>query len=154
LNGFIYFLQLGPYVKIGFSRRPIDRAHEVTASHPEAKLMGCIPARQRQERILHSQFAHLRSKGEWFRADEEIERLIKTSRPPPRAKPPLHPTVTKFLASINAFMALRGMTQSKFGRSAVGDPLFVFEVCNGRAPTLRTVERVEKFMAGANNPPA
>lgn len=46
------------------------------------------------------------------------------------------------------FIKKHGMKPSRFGKLAVGDPCFVLELLRGRSPTLRTVERIEKFMKG------
>jgi 2,4-dienoyl-CoA reductase-like NADH-dependent reductase (Old Yellow Enzyme family) len=52
-----------------------------------------------------------------------------------------------FLADIETFLAERGMEASLFGREALRDPNFVFELRKGRCPNLRTIERVGEFMA-------
>jgi hypothetical protein len=35
---------------------------------------------------------------------------------------------------------------ARFGREAMGDPRFVFDLCRGREPRARTVERVRAFL--------
>lgn len=40
-----------------------------------------------------------------------------------------------------------GLPPSRFGRLAVGDPRFVFDVRNGRSPRPETLERVRAFVA-------
>jgi hypothetical protein len=53
-----------------------------------------------------------------------------------------------FLAEIDAFLAHERMAPSTFGRFAVGDPKFVRELREGRAPSLRLVDRARAYMAG------
>jgi hypothetical protein len=58
-----------------------------------------------------------------------------------------------FLADVEAFLSGRGMEASLFGRSALKDPNFVFDLRKGRCPNLRTIQRVRAFMAGASSKP-
>ena len=46
-----------------------------------------------------------------------------------------------FLAEIEAFLARERVSSSTFGRGAVDDPNFVRELREGRAPSLRMVDR-------------
>ena len=50
--------------------------------------------------------------------------------------------VEKFLRSTKAPAA-------RFGREVMGDPRFVFDLRNGREPRQRTIERIRKFLEGA-----
>ncbi|HKX78240.1 MAG TPA: hypothetical protein VJM34_06965 [Novosphingobium sp.] len=45
-----------------------------------------------------------------------------------------------------------GMAISKFGRLAVGDPRFVIDLRNGRAPRPSTLEQVKTFLANMERP--
>jgi hypothetical protein len=52
-----------------------------------------------------------------------------------------------FAAEIEAFLNGQGMDPATFGRRALKDPNFVFDVRRrGRCPNLRTLERVRGFM--------
>ncbi len=57
-------------------------------------------------------------------------------------------STTAFLAEIEAFLARERVPPSRFGRGAVGDPNFVRELREGRAPSLRLVDRARTYMAG------
>lgn len=57
-------------------------------------------------------------------------------------------TVAEFLSRIERFIARKGLTESAFGKNALGDPNFVLELRRGRSPHLRTIERVERYMRG------
>jgi 2,4-dienoyl-CoA reductase-like NADH-dependent reductase (Old Yellow Enzyme family) len=54
-----------------------------------------------------------------------------------------------FLSEIEAFLARERAAPSSFGRAAVGDPNFVRELREGRAPSLRLVDRARAYMRGA-----
>lgn len=54
---------------------------------------------------------------------------------------------SQFLKAIDAAIEARGMTATEFGRLAVKDPNFVFDVrASRRSPTLKTVEKVMRFI--------
>jgi len=59
-----------------------------------------------------------------------------------------------FLVDVEAFLSERGMEASLFGRNALKDPNFVFDLRRGRCPNLRTIQRVRAFMAGYSSKPA
>lgn len=50
------------------------------------------------------------------------------------------------IRDIEKFLRRSGMPATRFGRLAVKDPRFVFDLRNGREPQLRTEKRVEHFM--------
>ena len=55
----------------------------------------------------------------------------------------------EFLASIEAFLVKHQMGAATFGKRALNDPNFVFDLRQrGRSPSLDVVERVKAFMAG------
>jgi hypothetical protein len=58
-----------------------------------------------------------------------------------------------FLSEIEAFLARAGVAPSTFGRAAVGDPNFVRELREGRAPSLRLVDRARACMRAASARP-
>ncbi len=50
------------------------------------------------------------------------------------------------LIDIERFLRQTGTTPTRFGREAVGDPCFVFEVRRGRRCGLKILERVYSYM--------
>lgn len=76
----VYFIEAGPYMKIGFSDDPIARAESVTRTgrrpddlprEADAELIGWIPGDRKAEARLHRRFAYLRVAGEWFWSERE-----------------------------------------------------------------------------------
>lgn len=51
-----------------------------------------------------------------------------------------------FLAELKAFLKRTGVSDSRLGRDAVGDPNFMRQVRSGRQIRPRTVERLRKYM--------
>ena len=50
------------------------------------------------------------------------------------------------LRDVEKFLRNTGMAPTRFGRDAVKDPRLVFDMRNGREPSVRTVRRIEHFM--------
>lgn len=55
------------------------------------------------------------------------------------------------LQRIEAYMKEYRVPPARFGRDAVGDPCFVFDLRDGREPRRRTVARVDAYLAAARN---
>lgn len=72
-GGYVYFLQSGNRVKIGFSKNPFTRgAQHRTAMSAPVDLMIAVQATRQDERELHARLADYRVLGEWFAADEPV----------------------------------------------------------------------------------
>ncbi len=54
--------------------------------------------------------------------------------------------IQSFRQSVEAFIAARGWTPTRFGRQIAGDPLFVFDLREGREPRSDTRARIIKAM--------
>lgn len=75
--GFVYFMRCGKWLKIGFSKNPINRAaHLITKQpHPLTALI-IVPGTHRDERRAHKALRRYRLNGEWFNFSSEAEALI------------------------------------------------------------------------------
>jgi len=76
--GWIYFIRVHEYVKIGYSSKyPTTRIAGIQSSCPcEIKLIRIIQGTLRTERWLHNKFTHKLHRGEWFNFDDEMETII------------------------------------------------------------------------------
>lgn len=54
--------------------------------------------------------------------------------------------LTAFLDEVEAFLTANGVTPTAFGAEAMNDPQFVFDLREGRAVRLTTVDRVRAYM--------
>ncbi len=52
----------------------------------------------------------------------------------------------RLLRDVEKFLKCSNTPAARFGREAMGDPRFVFDLRNGREPRARTVERVRAFL--------
>lgn len=50
------------------------------------------------------------------------------------------------LREIEKCLRAGGIAPTRFGREAVGDPRFVFDLRSGREPRARTIERVRAYL--------
>lgn len=50
------------------------------------------------------------------------------------------------LRKVENFLRIRDIPPTRFGRDAMGDPRFVFDLRNGREPRPQTVRRVLAFL--------
>ena len=50
------------------------------------------------------------------------------------------------LRQVEKFLSIRAIPPTRFGRDAMGDPRFVFDLRNGREPRPDTVRRVLAFL--------
>ena len=53
------------------------------------------------------------------------------------------------LREIENFLRVSDVPPARFGRQAMGDPRFVFDLRNGREPRPRTVTRIRQFLETA-----
>lgn len=78
-RSYVYFLQAGEGgpIKIGVATNPMTRARELqTGNHEQLTLLAWSPGDQANEHALHQRFAHIRLRGEWFRADQQLLSFI------------------------------------------------------------------------------
>ena len=53
------------------------------------------------------------------------------------------------LREIEKFLRISDIPATRFGREAMGDPRFVFDLRRGREPRPRTIRRVRAFLEAA-----
>jgi predicted transcriptional regulator len=55
-------------------------------------------------------------------------------------------SATKFREEIEAFLRENEISATAFGKKAMNDPKFVFDIREGRKPSLDAVDKVRAFM--------
>ena len=58
----------------------------------------------------------------------------------------LHPVAAELLAEIEAFRAMTGINKTTFGQRVLRDGNFVRRLEAGRAPTLKTIDKVRRYV--------
>lgn len=75
--GYICFIKSAGLVKIGFSTDVANRLSNLRVGCPvDANLVAAIPGTEDTESYFHKTFAKLREKGEWFRLEGVLERML------------------------------------------------------------------------------
>lgn len=73
MSGYVYAIQSGDAVKIGFSGKPTTRIKNLQTGNPgRAELLGFVEATGQQERELHQLLGSARIKGEWFQRNHPL----------------------------------------------------------------------------------
>lgn len=77
----VYFLEMGEFIKIGFSSNVGKRMEALSGGVPqEVRLLHDMPGTFEDETELHKRFKHLRARGEWFRKEPELLAYIEKIR--------------------------------------------------------------------------
>lgn len=78
VDGHVYFIRRGDFIKIGWSSNWQYRIYHMQTSSPETIIvLGLMPGTGKQEKAIHREFADLRHQGEWFRAEPELLGFIE-----------------------------------------------------------------------------
>jgi len=78
-SGYVYFLQIGNAVKIGFSTNPFRRISKMDRSSSVPSLFVSVPGTRYDEKTLHRRLDAYRRNGEWFTASGPVQRVIVRS---------------------------------------------------------------------------
>src|SRR5580693_1206330 len=76
-GGFVYFIRRSDEVKIGFTRSISQRIKSLMSGpDDELILLGVVSGSYKTEQEYHARFRHLRTHGEWFKAETELLNAI------------------------------------------------------------------------------
>lgn len=71
--GFIYFVEAGDHIKIGYAKDWQSRIASLqTGHHQTLRVIGAVAGNISDEQALHRRFRYLRSRGEWFRKSHDL----------------------------------------------------------------------------------
>lgn len=77
-SGFIYFLECGEFVKIGFSTSPNCRVSSIATGSPhDVRIIGLMRGTYPDEKSLHKTYAGRHHAREWFRLDDVMRADIR-----------------------------------------------------------------------------
>lgn len=77
-EGWVYFIRGGEWIKIGYTRSARERIKKMVTDAPvELKILHVEPGTFKIEKLYHRHFAALRTRGEWFRATDELMAFIE-----------------------------------------------------------------------------
>lgn len=79
-GGYIYFAQMGDFVKIGKAKDVAQRLSELQTAHPQPLTLVAFfycEFPRRIEAIIHAEHQESKARGEWFRLTEKIMELVE-----------------------------------------------------------------------------
>lgn len=77
---FVYFLGINDRIKIGTSRKPLDRIADIIGFVPgKLNLLVVVAGTRQDEKRLHDRFSMYRTNGEWFVASKPVMLTITRS---------------------------------------------------------------------------
>lgn len=84
-GSWVYFVaDTAARVKIGFSKTPLHRLQQIQQGTGMAcRILGVLPGGRDVEEKIHTQFEHLRTRGEWFKDDASTHDFIAKKCQPP-----------------------------------------------------------------------
>lgn len=89
-TGKVYFVRSGKLIKIGFTTDLEGRVSRLQTGSPyDLQLLASIDGTRRDEQSLHSRFANLNVRGEWFRGHSSLMAYIRKVTLPPTPEPPV-----------------------------------------------------------------
>lgn len=119
MTGFVYAIECGDAVKIGYARDPVRRLSELNVGSANThRLLGYAVGTKQHERELHQLCFPHRIRGEWFRK-EGVVNLFLDRIPLPRpiaVKPPRGANSRSGPVSLSTYMAARGLDDIAMGR--------------------------------------
>lgn len=76
-EGYIYFVQCGEFVKIGYTANPNSRMSKFKTNNPyECRLVALIDGGKIIEAQMHERFAEFHHRGEWYRCGDALMSFI------------------------------------------------------------------------------
>lgn len=164
MTGFIYAIESGDAVKIGYAADPVRRVAELNTGCPSRhRLIGFIEGTQNQERRLHSSLRQWRRRGEWFSKDGDVLNFLAllppfkpkarkfVARPKSPPRPQIGPMEARLCAALkdltDAFTEATDMSVATIGKRALNDNTFFQRVAAGDGFTLKTFDRVIRWFS-------
>lgn len=78
MSGFVYFIECGGRVKIGYSTNPKRRLATIQTSAPfPCTILATLVGTKDDEQRLHAAFGALRRTGEWFERSGDLDGLLR-----------------------------------------------------------------------------
>lgn len=93
MTGFIYAIECGDRIKIGYSTQPDLRFNKIASDAPyPCKMLGFWAGTRGDEAMLHREFEDVRIHGEWFASTERLRKTIGAAVDACPDNPPQYPS--------------------------------------------------------------
>jgi hypothetical protein len=75
--GYVYFYKVGDFIKIGFTKKPIQRVENLkVAQSALADMFVAVRGRRSDEKALHRALESFHNHGEWYRATSSVMTIV------------------------------------------------------------------------------
>lgn len=112
MSGFIYAIESGGLIKLGYSKNPEKRLNKIASDTPfPCELLGQWPGTVADELDVHDKFAEERARGEWFRTTPRLLAFIAENAVVVGVTPSRRTTVQPGDSPLTAWRKRAGLTQ-------------------------------------------
>lgn len=150
MTGYVYAIQSGDAIKLGFSKHPWRRLGELNVHNPDAyKLLGFAHGTPEHERELHMLCAAERIRGEWFRRGRVVSLFLDHLPPPSGRRRPIG--LRKYAGSkLAEYIAANTKTVSAFAAQIGVNTSAITRVLKGeRRPSYDLMVKISEATGGA-----
>lgn len=156
MSGYVYAIESGGAVKIGWSANPVSRLIELRRWSPEQHiLIGCARGDKRHEAEIHRICKPYQIKGEWFRKEGHVAAfldLLPKHVPLPAA---LKQRGRRFVSGskLKAYIAENSINCADFAQMIGVSNVSLWRYMAGeRLPAPRILSKIHKVTKGAVSP--
>lgn len=157
MTGFVYAIESGDAVKIGFAKDPVRRLSELNVGAPGThRLVGFARGSKRHEAEIHEICQAHRIRGEWFRKEGYVllflDRLPR-HEPKPQTWRGRYETKNKSGSKLEAYLEANKLTDAEFAALIGKDRSSVTRLRTLKTkPTWDTAQRIAAATNGAVTP--
>lgn len=146
MTGYVYAVQAGDAVKIGWAADPVRRLSELNVGSPAThKLLGFVVATKDQECELHGLLSRWRLRGEWFSIAGAVVNFINMLP----SCVPLEPGEHRHNIALEKYLSKHRLTQQQFADQIGGDQSRVSRMLAGKAnPSLSLLNKISQVTGG------
>lgn len=146
MTGFIYAVESGGRIKLGFSEKPELRFNKIAADAPyPCQLLGYWPGSVAEELELHDKFRAIRVHGEWFAATTDLLAFIADVAVPV-IKENTRFAVSETDSPLAVWRKTRRLTQAEIGeRVGLSTPQICLIEAGKRKPSPLLAAKIEEM---------
>jgi len=151
VTGYIYAIECGERVKIGFSKKPDARFNKIASDAPyPCVMLGYWPGTVADELEVHAKFKTLRSHGEWFASTPEILAFIADMVVTPETKPSKRFAINETDSPLTVWRKTSGLRQQDVAAMIGRVTSFVSQLESGiSSPSLEIALKIAEISKGA-----
>jgi DNA-binding XRE family transcriptional regulator len=150
VTGFIYAIECGGRIKIGYSTNPKLRLAKIASDSPfPCNFIGQWPGTLEDEGAIHARFEAVRCYREWFAATDELRSFLSAVRMEKRKKARSR-SIREEDGPLARWRKQNGLTQADFAKKLGVVTSFICQLERGiSSPSLEKAIKIQQITAGA-----